>query len=198
MRDLTPLCELAIKHSTDKGGRHNTYNHEACHGTHEYTPVYYDLFSRQRDHVRSVLEIGINRGCSLRMWEEFFPNAAITGLDIDPACLVNEGRIKSFQADQSDPHSLANAIQAAATFPFDIIIDDGSHNMMDQVVTLSALHRLMTPIGIYVIEDIPRADLAWHTYLLKNTPADMRCGLVVPEKGTGTINDDVLYVGHME
>lgn len=199
MRVLTPLCELAIKHSTDKGGRHNTYDHQPCHGTHEYTPVYFDLFSKQRLLVQSVLEIGINRGCSLRMWKEFFPNATITGLDNNPDCLFNEDRIKSYLADQSDPHSIANALQKAQTFPFDVIIDDGSHDMMDQVVTMNSLApRLLTDIGVYVIEDIPRSDVMWQEYLIKHTPDGMVCGIIVPEKGTGTINEDVLYVATRE
>ena len=55
MRPLTELCELARKHSTDKGGRHNTYNFEPCHGTHEYTPHYHKLFSKQR----ALVQVGM-------------------------------------------------------------------------------------------------------------------------------------------
>lgn len=199
MRSLTPLCELAIKYSTDKGGRHNTYNHQPCHGTHEYTPIYWDLFHKQRHLVKSVLEVGINKGCSLRMWQEFFPSALIIGLDIDKANLINEGRIKSFLADQGDAHALANVLQVAQAHPFDVIIDDGSHDMMDQVVSLNALARLLSDIGVYVIEDIPRNDTSWHNFLLKNTPDGLRCGIVVPEfAGTGSIADDVLYVATKE
>lgn len=199
MRSLTDLCRLAVKYSTDKGGRHNTYNYEPCHGTHEYTPIYWDLFHTQRLQVRSVLEIGINKGCSLQMWEEFFPNAKIIGLDIEPpASIVNTGRIKMFKADQADPHAVRNALQVAQAHPFDVIIDDGSHRMDDQVVTLKTLAPLLSDIGIYVIEDIPRADTTWHDFLLKHTPEWLHCGLVVPEKGTGSIADDVLYVATKE
>lgn len=199
MRPLTDLCRLAIKYSTDKGGRHNTYNHEPCHGTHDYTPIYFDLFSRQRMHVKSVLEIGINKGCSLLMWREFFPNATITGIDISEGTMVwNHERIQTFVADQADPHALANALQVAQAHPFDVIIDDGSHRMSDQIVTLGCLAPLLSDIGVYVIEDIPKADVTWQQYLLKHTPDFLRCGLVVPEKGTGTIADDVLYIAHRE
>lgn len=205
MRPLTDLCRLAIKYSTDKGGRHNTYNHEPCHGTHEYTPVYFDLLQTQRMLVQSVLEIGVNKGCSLRMWEEFFPNAQIIGLDIEPSTLfTTTTRIQTIQANQSNPHSLRNALQRARHWRnfdtitrYDVIIDDGSHAMTDQVVSLNALASLLTDIGVYIIEDIPH-DPTWIEYLRKHTPDGLRAGIVVPERGTGTMGPEVLYVATKE
>ena len=197
MRPLTDLCKLAIKYSSDRGGRHNTYNHAPCHGTHEYTPTYFAMFSHQRLRVRSVLEIGINKGCGLRMWREFFPNAIITGLDIDHACLLNEERIQSFVCDQGDAHALGNVLQKAQAHPFDIIIDDGSHNMMDQVASLNVLAPLLTDIGIYVIEDIPR-DHTWLDYLLKHTPECLHPGVIYPPLGTGEMWPEALYIATKE
>ena len=169
MRDLTPLCLLAKKHSTDKGGRHLTYDGDYCEGTHEYTPVYWDLFGRRREKVKSVLEIGINRGCSLDMWEEFFPNADIIGLDIDPATLINRGRIKSFYADAGNDHSLRNAIQQVAPIlPFDLIIDDGSHSVDHQIAAIKLLPEFLSEDGVLVIEDLshhgqPAGTIGMHT-----------------------------------
>lgn len=199
MRALTDLCRLAIKYSTDKGGRHNTYNYDPCHGTHEYTPLYFDLFSRQRMIVKSVLEIGVNAGCSLRMWAEFFPNARIIGLDNDPNCMLfrSVSRIDTYVADQGDAHALANALQVAQAHPFDVVIDDGSHNMMDQVVSLNVIAPLLSDIGVYVIEDIPY-DLVWHEFLLKNTPLGLKVGLVEAPQGTGAMGCEFLYIATKE
>lgn len=193
MRPLTPLCELAIKHQSDKGGRHLTYGGGGCHATHEYTPVYYDLLSAQRDIVHSVLEIGVNRGCGLRMWEEFFPNARITGLDIDPATLFTSGRIQCFQADQNDPHSLRNALQNAQAHPFDLIVDDGSHLMHHQVTSMVTLLPYLTDIGVYVIEDIPR-DQNWADYLSKFVPEGYHYGLIYPALAAGQGWPEQLFV----
>ena len=197
MRQLTELCRLAIKHSTDKGGRHKTYNHQPCHGTHEYTPIYFDLFHRQRHLVKNVLEIGVNKGCSLRMWRDFFPNAMITGLDIDNSCLIQEERIQCFQADQNDPRSLVMALEAGA-FPtskvsFDVIIDDGSHLMTHQVISMVTLLPALTDIGVYVIEDIP-VDLNWADYLLKHVPAGFTAGVVYPPLGTGEMWPEQMFI----
>lgn len=190
MRDLTPLCKLAIKYSTDKGGRHNTYNHEPCHGSHEYTPLYFDLFPKP-ELVKSVLEIGVNRGCSLRMWQEFFPNAMITGLDIDSNYSIKDQRIQCFQADQGDSHSLQNALQKAQAHPFDLIIDDGSHDMNHQVTSLNTLVEFLSPSGIYVIEDIARNE-DWHAYVLRHVPLGFHGVLIYPEQGTGSMGLDTL------
>lgn len=197
MRDLTPLCKLAIKYSTDKGGRHNTYNYQPCHGTHEYTPIYWDLLHHQRFMVKSVLEIGINQGCSLRMWEEFFPHAQIVGLDIDPSYLFRTDRIACFQADQSDPASLGKALELANREPYDLIIDDGSHQLGDQATSLMTLGPWLSDIGAYVIEDIPASQT--HTdVLLKSLPPGLLAGVVYPPLGTGEMWPEALFIATKE
>lgn len=193
MRALTDLCLLAKKHSTDKGGRHNTYNFAPCHGTHEYTPLYHDLFSKQRLLVQNVLEIGVNKGCSLRMWREYFPNAHVIGLDIETECLFHEERIECFKADQNDPSSLTHAMALAGKGPYDVIIDDGSHLMNHQAVSMKTLLPYLSDIGVYVIEDIPR-DQNWHDYLLKNVPDGYRCGVLYPSLGTGECWPETMFV----
>lgn len=194
MRPLTELCRLAIKHESDKGGRHLRYGGEPCHATHEYTPVYFDLLHKQRHLVKSVLEIGINRGCSLRMWAEFFPQARIIGLDIEPSTLVHAGdRIQCFLADQNDPHSLRNALQQANAHPFDLIIDDGSHLMHHQAISMATLLPLLSDIGVYVIEDIPR-DQNWADYLAKNVPDGYHFGVVYPELAYGQGWPEQLFI----
>src|ERR1035437_4532916 len=57
---MTPLCELAKKHRTDKGGGHLTYGAHTTEICHNYTPFYYSLFKGQEDTVKLVLEIGVN------------------------------------------------------------------------------------------------------------------------------------------
>jgi trans-aconitate methyltransferase len=159
MPPLTPLCELAKKHETDKGGRHLRYGGGDCEGTHEYTPVYWSLYGRRCEVVKSVLEIGINRGCSLRMWEEFFPNARIVGFDIDPNCIINEGRIESYKVDQSNRDDVRSTVQSTMAFPFDLIVDDGSHVARDQLLAMAALLPFLAPKGFYVVEEPDDIDL---------------------------------------
>lgn len=150
---MTALCDLAAKYGTDKSW------------PHRYTPVYFDrLHSRVQD-VKRVLEIGIcttrdipngRTGASLFMWEEFFPHASIFGVDIDPASMVNTGRITSALGDQSDPHRWGQIFKEFGGQPFDVIVDDGSHDPVYQtaaaVILLGA--GMLAPGGHYFIEDI--------------------------------------------
>lgn len=151
----TELCKLALKYRTDKVAQFR----------HHYTPYYHELLKDRRD-FKKVLEIGIGypnlalghvpnyrAGASLRMWQDYFPEAEIYGLDIEPSALVNEGRIKSFICDQSDSDSLQHAVGQVGG-NFDLIIDDGSHNLEHQVFTAKRLLPLLNSTGIYVIEDV--------------------------------------------
>jgi hypothetical protein len=124
---------------------------------HNYLPYYWMHFRDIRDSVQKVLEIGVQTDRSLRMWQDFFPAATIYGIDIDPACKKFENaRCKIFIGDQGDPELLAEVIRAAG--PFDIVIDDGSHTMNDQLRSLEYLFPALTAHGIYVIEDIGVGD----------------------------------------
>jgi hypothetical protein len=151
---MTILCELADQHQTDKGGRSTTYGGVPGDTCHNYTPAYHAMFGDRRDSVRRVLEVGVNAGSSLRMWEEYFPNAKIVGLDIRREVLFTAGRVECHYADQGSRQSLLAAVAAAGGGPFDLIIDDGSHEDAHQIVTAETLMPLLAPGGSFVIEDI--------------------------------------------
>lgn len=151
---MTPLCELARKHQTDKGGDHFMYGGEPTDTCHNYTPKYWELFKRRQLDVSSVLEIGVNKGCSLRMWAEFFPAAHILGLDIDKNTLFNDGRISCKWADQGDTYSLIAAVTESKLWPFDLIVDDGSHQYDHQIKSMLALLPYLGSNGYYIIEDL--------------------------------------------
>lgn len=157
MRDLTPLCLLAKKYETDKGGRHLRYGGGDSSMTHEYTPIYWDLLHSRRESARNVLELGINSGASLRMWREFFPNAQIVGLDSSAACLVQEDRITSYACDCGDIDDTKRVQALLRNVEFDLIVDDASHFPEHQGLTVKMWSHRLTPDGILVIEDIGRS-----------------------------------------
>ena len=59
---MIPLDEIALRHGTDKSS--------AIHG---YAEFYDRILGHLRDAPCSILEFGILRGQSLRMWEDGFP-----------------------------------------------------------------------------------------------------------------------------
>lgn len=119
---------------------------------HNYLPHYWRHLGDIRHDVTRVLEIGVQTDRSLRMWEEFFPNALIVGVDIDPACKQFErGRVQVFIGDQSDREFLLDVDREAG--PFDVVIDDGSHKIEHQLATFEVLFPRLTDHGVYVVED---------------------------------------------
>ena len=117
----------------------------------QYTPFYDLLFASMRERVRSVFEIGIFKGGSLRMWRDYFPNAHIYGMDILEDRIFQEDRITTFQGNQASLAAFAPVLNHA---PLDLIVDDGSHDPNHQVANAEFLVPHLKPGGIYVIEDI--------------------------------------------
>ncbi len=113
------LSDLNRSHQCDKNDPSHTY-----HGT-SYLDIYERYFAARRFEVKSVLELGVLYGNSLRLWRDYFPNAHIVGLDRNARCKIyEEPRISIVAGDQADPYVVA---EAAEHGPFDLIIDDASH-----------------------------------------------------------------------
>ena len=140
----TPLCELAFKYGTDKCPQHKR---------HTYTIYYYNLLKSRKGLIKKVLEIGVDKGASLFMWRDFFPNAKIYGAEYRKDLLINQPRIESFLCDQRRRSHLKDLIARIGP-DIDIVIDDASHRPSDQVFTCLSLMPLLNKKVIYVIEDV--------------------------------------------
>jgi hypothetical protein len=120
---------------------------------HNYLGWYWLHLRDVREDIRTVLEIGVETDSSIRMWEEFFPNATIFGLDVDPACAAySGGRRRVLIGDQSDPRVLDHVTHEAGG-SFDLVIDDGSHLPAHQLATFERLFPRLSTHGVYVVED---------------------------------------------
>lgn len=132
------LDELGLKYDTDK----------ASHG-HGYCDIYEQWLTGFNPRI--VLEIGVFKGGSLRMWRDFFPEASIVGIDIDPSRLFSEDRINTFLCNQHEPLELDKLLEQGIP---DLVIDDGSHNWGDQMISFFHIFPKMSPGSIYIIEDL--------------------------------------------
>jgi len=131
------LSQLATRHNTDKG--------PSCHN---YTRVYETMFEGIRQESLKILEIGVLDGGSVRMWSDYFPNAEIHGIDVNKDCSVfADDRITIHIGDQGDRRFLESI-----GIDFDIVIDDGSHRVSDQITSFKVLWP--TTRLIYIIEDV--------------------------------------------
>jgi len=111
-----------------------------------YFPLYDRHLGPFQATATRVLEIGIDHGGSLQLWKRFFPVAEIVGVDINPVCKeFEEDRIKVEIGSQNDPYFLRTLGE------FDVVIDDGSHNVRDQEISFSVLWPRTK--SVYLIED---------------------------------------------
>ena len=138
-----PIEEIFYSH---KGRPANKWTH--------YLPFYDRAFGPYRGIPIRMLEIGVMLGGSLELWRKFFgPDAVLFGIDIDPACAgrvdaPNQVRIGS----QDDPAFLRSVV--AEMGGLEIVLDDGSHVANHQRASFRTLWPLLSPGGLYVIEDM--------------------------------------------
>lgn len=118
-----------------------------------YFPVYSEHFERFRGRPVKILEIGVYRGGSLDMWRWYFgPEATIIGVDIDErAREVSQPEHVVEIGDQTDPEFLRSLSEKYG--PFDIVIDDGGHEMVQQIVTAETMFPLLAEGGMLLTED---------------------------------------------
>ncbi len=120
---------------------------------HNYLPYYWAHLRDIRFDAKNVLELGVQSDRSVRMWREFFPEATIHGLDVDPECKSFESeRITVTIGDQSSPEALTACLKRMNGSP-DVIIDDGSHMVKHQILSCNYLLPRLSDHGIYIIED---------------------------------------------
>lgn len=142
------LDELALQAKTDK----------ASNG-HNYTAVYQTYLESLRHMPLLIFEIGIGGyqypdrgGESLRLWQSYFPNAKIVGVDVYPKPSVTGPRIHIETGSQDDPNFLASLVNKYGA-P-DLVIDDASHVNKLTIRTFEILFPMLKPGGLYFCEDI--------------------------------------------
>ena len=173
---MKTLLELAVEHQTDK---------EWYHGY--ISGCYARFFEPLRSDPVRLLEIGIFKGDSIRMWREYFtnPKASITGVDIRlPEDLPAGPHPNNVHILEDDAYSLEFVQQLPQ---YDIIIDDGPHTHDSQVTFLSLYYDRVAPGGLLICEDVASPTTR---YQLR----EMRRPLFIMDKSTTAASDSYLMV----
>lgn len=156
------LVDIFNQYGTDKG-------------INGYADVYESLFKNIRTKVRNILEVGVGTvdpkvawsmrakgspipdhyrpGGSLRAWRDYFPEAMVYGIDVQPDAVISEDRIVTAICDSGDAKMVKEVVGGWGVW-FDIIIDDGNHHGESQLQTLRSLWQYVNDGGYYVIEDV--------------------------------------------
>ncbi len=126
--------------------------------------------------VNKILEIGVHKSESIKMWHEVYPEARIFGIDLfsehEP---ITENWFTAFRGNQADSKLLDNVRLFG---PFDFVVDDGSHNSRHQLMTF---YGLVGSTKLYVVEDLQcneeafyRQDLPYENTMLGMMKASER------------------------
>jgi len=130
---------------------------------HSYIPVYEEILAPYRNTAKFVLEIGVFKGNSLRMWEKYF-NCPVFGVDCDETphdgmadlremIASGEHLIKIFDASNEN-----EVKENLGNIKFDVIIEDANHQLSQQLELYRIYKEYLTPNGIYIIEDVEDID----------------------------------------
>lgn len=135
------LDELGLLEGTDKNSL-----------THGYLRHYERVVGPHRDEPITLLEIGVERGGSLRTWARYFTRATIVGVDIKPDCAKHAGDRRIVEiGSQADAAFLT---ELGVKYQPTVIIDDGSHLADHILLTFQTLWPYLQHGGTYIVEDI--------------------------------------------
>ena len=137
----------------------------------KYFDVYEENFSKFKGKDIIFVEIGVSNGGSLEIWKKYFGSKSrIIGIDINSECKKFEkDNIEIFIGNQSNPNFWENFFQEVGMV--DIILDDGGHTNLDQIITTVECVKNINDGGLLLVEDT-------HTSYMKKYNSSMKYNFV--------------------
>lgn len=127
------------------------YQTDKVKAYHDYLRKYEYFLKPFKNKVFTLLELGVFKGGSIRMWGEYFQQAQVVGVDIDESCLNVRGANRSIViGDLGDEQVLRELCDLKPS----IIVDDASHIWSHQIMALFTLFEVLPSGGLYILEDI--------------------------------------------
>jgi len=119
-----------------------------------YFPAYETLLQKYADREVTMVEVGIFNGGSLFMWRKFFgPKARIIGIDLNPDAREWEKHgFEIYIGDQSSDTFWSDFFRKIGKV--DVLIDDGGHTNLQQVVTSHYAIQNINDGGMLIVEDV--------------------------------------------
>lgn len=136
---------------------------------HSYIDIYEEILEPYKQTAINVLEIGVFKGDSLRMWSWYFP-ACIYGVDCDIKPhggmadlteMINAGDFNISIFDATNENAVKENFKGMF---FDVIIEDAGHAVEQQVELYNIWKNYLSPNGIYIIEDVQDIDNTRFTF----------------------------------
>ncbi|WP_305845636.1 class I SAM-dependent methyltransferase [Photobacterium kishitanii] len=121
-----------------------------------YLTSYNDILLPFKNKKISMLEIGIQNGGSIELWDKYFHNAeCFIGCDINEKCQIlkyDNDKISIIIGDANKEN--VRDIILNKKNNFDIILDDGSHTSSDIIKTFFNYFPYLKNDGIFIFEDL--------------------------------------------
>lgn len=122
---------------------------------HWYTEFYGPFLEPRRDRIYNFLEIGIGQGGSALMWKTFLPQAEIHVADNHFREAVDAKlRAAGVHTRYGDAYSRDFLSAHFSQLRFQVILDDGKHDLASWVFVLNNYIDLLDEGGVLMIEDI--------------------------------------------
>jgi hypothetical protein len=165
--EILRVKEIFTKWGSDKSSKHN------------YEIIYAE-FKKTMNTTSRILEIGCGSNdpeirhamspdyiplSSLQALKEIYQTENIEGADIDAKLEINNN-FKVHYLDQFKRETLEKASKGFK-LGFDLIIDDGVHDISANYLTLIYFYKILNPQGKYVIEDVPPSLIESWRFLLQ-------------------------------
>ena len=156
-QDLNYLCEYF---NSDKGEKFkNQYAKPSKQDdkkiiAHGYAKIYEKYLKEKKEKNLNIIELGSFYGNASAAFYFYFKNSQIYSADINPDMyLYRSKRLKNFFTDTSSRASIESNILTRNT-KFDLIIEDASHMLKDQIISLFILFKNLNSGGIFIVEEI--------------------------------------------
>ena len=156
-KDLNYLCEYF---NSDKGEKFkNQYDKPYKQDdkkiiAHGYARIYEKYLKEHKDKNLNIIELGSFYGNASAAFYFYFKNSQIYSADINPDMYIYRSkRLNNFFTDTSSRSSIEINI-LSRNIEFDLIIEDASHMLKDQIISLFILFKNLKSGGLFIVEEI--------------------------------------------
>ena len=121
---------------------------------HGYAKIYEKYLKEHKDKNLNIIELGSFYGNASAAFYFYFKNSQIYSADINPDMyLYRSKRLHNFFTDTSLRSSIEKNI-LKKNIQFDLIIEDASHMLKDQIISLFVLFKNLRSGGFFIVEEI--------------------------------------------
>ncbi len=151
---LKSLDELFHHYGSDKAEIFKITNQQG----HGFSNFYEKKLEKFKNKKINILEIGSYAGSSAAAFIKYLPNSQVFCFDINVSNFKFKSKnIHVFGVDINNEKRIKKILNKIFTDygfeKFDLIIDDGSHNLKDILIALKLFFKILKKESLYIIED---------------------------------------------